>query len=328
MKYLGNKTRLSEFLSDAMSLQNRKGQKGLDLFAGTGAVSFLFKSHNMNTVSNDLLSFSAHRVRSILHDKAPIKMEKLETEKVQGFVTKNYSEKVDVNIFKMNIAEHIDGARIYLDQIKNSLTEQEFSYYLSQIIEAADFRSNIMGSYESFYKAGWRKQCEKDWSIEDFKLIDNQGKTTHKVFNKEALDFLKTTDHFYDLVYLDPPYNTRQYSSVFHVLETISTYDNPEVSGKVKKSIQLKKKSSDLSSKVRCLQHFQDIIEECSKKTNDIFISYSNEGILDIQQIETILYSFFKNVSIREYEYRKFKTNSRKPNNTNKVKEYIINGKK
>lgn len=328
MKYLGNKTRLTDFLSDTINLQNRKGQKGLDLFAGTGAVSFLLKSHNMNTVSNDLLSFSSHRVRSILCDKAPTKIKELETERSQGFITKNYSEKIDVNIFKMNIAEHIDGARIHLDQIKNSLTEQEFSYYLSQIIEAADFRSNIMGSYESFYKAGWRKQCEKPWSIEDFKLIDNQGKTTHKVFNKEALDFLKTTDDFYDLIYLDPPYNTRQYSSVFHVLETISTYDNPEVSGKVKKSIELKKKNSNLSSKVKCLQHFQNIIEESSKKTNDIFISYSNEGIMDIQQIETILYSFFKNVSVREYEYRKFKTNSRKPNNTNKVREYIINAKK
>tara|TARA_R110000851_G_C13085438_1_gene566288 strand:+ start:1354 stop:2340 length:987 start_codon:yes stop_codon:yes gene_type:complete len=328
LKYLGNKTRLAEFLSDVMNLQSRKGQKSLDLFAGTGAVSFLFKSHNMNTVSNDLLSFSSHRVRSILRDREPVRIQKLETKKMQGFITENYSEKIDVNIFKMNIAEHIDGARIHLDNIKHNLTEQEFSYYLSQIIEAADFRSNIMGSYESFYKAGWRKQCEKAWSIEDFKLIDNQGKTTHKVFNKEALDFLKAADEFYDLIYLDPPYNTRQYSSVFHVLETISTYDNPEVSGKVKKSVELKKKNSNLCSKVRCLQHFQNIIEESSKKTNDIFISYSNEGILDIQQIETILYSFFKHVSIKEYEYRKFKTNSRKPNNNNKVKEYLINGKK
>jgi len=328
MKYLGNKGRLSEFLEINMNLKNRAGQTALDLFAGTGSVSLLFKNNSLNTVSNDRLSFSSHMVRSILLDKPPNKIVDLNTATRDGFITNNYSEKIGVNIFKNDIAEHIDGARTYLEINRDKFTKQEFSYYLSQIIEAADFRANIMGSYESYYKGGWRKQALKKWAVEDFALVDSHGTTTHKVYNQDVLEFLTETEDSYDFIYFDPPYNTRQYSSVFHVLETISEYDNPEVSGKIRKNINLKDKKSNFSSKIKCYQEFEEMFGESSKKTDQVFLSYSNEGILDIPQIQSLLLKFYKNIDIAEYDYRRFKTNSRKPNKKNKVKEYLINASK
>ena len=326
MKYLGNKNRLYDFLNLTMKLDDRKNQKALDLFSGTGAVSLLFKKRGINTASNDFLTFSCHRTRSILLDVAPPAQEFLQNQKTNGFITKNYSESSGVNIFKTEIAMHIDGARTRLQASRSQYTPEEFSYYLAQIIEAADFRSNIMGSYESYYKAGWRKQCERPWALTQFELLNNNGQTNHVVYNKHASELLDESLESYDFVYLDPPYNSRQYSSVFHVLETISKYDDPEVSGVVRKSVNAKDKKSNFSSKRNCFNEMKSIINKCAERTNEIFISYSNEGILSPCDIELLLSGPFCKIETHEYDYRRFKTNSRKHNRNNKVKEYLFHG--
>lgn len=326
MKYLGNKSRLYDFLSDAMCLKDRKGQKALDLFSGTGAVSTLFKKSELNTVSNDFLSFSYHRTKSILLDEAPPVNDFLTIQKKDGFITKNYSESSGVNIFKTHIASHIDGARTYLRDNRHEFTPDEFSYYLAQVIEAADFRSNIMGSYESYYKAGWRNQCEREWQLKEFELQNNDNQTSHNVYNEDACQFLRDNDESYDFIYLDPPYNARQYSSVFHVLETISKYNNPEVSGVIRKSVDVKDKKSNFSSKRKCRHEMEDVIGLSGLRADEIFISYSNEGILSLSDIESLLKQTYSKVIVHKLDYRRFKTNSRKQNSNNKVKEFLFNG--
>ncbi len=326
MKYLGNKKRLEDFITSSIELKNRKGQKAMDLFCGSGSVSYMFKKHKINTVSNDSLLFCVNRTKSILLDNVPLKNENLENKLFDGFITNNYSDIVNVNIFKSNIAKHIDGSRKYLSDNKSKFNEEEYSYYLSQIIEAADFRSNIMGSYESFYKKGWRKQCEQDWKINDFELINNNLDTKHITFNKDALSFITNCSEYFDFIYLDPPYNARQYSSVFHVLETICLADNPKTTGIVNKRIFNLNEKSKLCSKKQSSFEFEKIVYECSKKTHEIFISYSNEGIVDLKKIEEIMLKNFKKFQIFEYDYRKFKTNNRKLQQNNKVKEFIFHG--
>lgn len=308
-----------------MNLKNRSMQHALDLFSGTGSVSLLLKRNLINTTSNDFLRFASFRTRSILLDKPPERNSSLETAMSHGFVTNNYSDFSSVNIFKQEIANHIDGARILLESQKSDMTQEQYVYYLSQIVEAADFRSNIMGSYESFYKRGWRKQCDAPWSLPDFEFIDNFGATEHKVYNNNWSEILNK-DKIYDFIYLDPPYNSRQYSSVMHVLETINMYDNPEVSGKVRKSESCKKKKSNFSSVRECNSEFEKLITACSEKSREIFISYSNEGIASIEKIEDMLTRKYRKVKVYSEDYRRFKTNSSVSGQKRKVKEYLFHG--
>lgn len=329
MKYLGNKSRLSDFLQEAMTLPDREGQIAFDPFAGTGAVSYLMKKNKINTVSSDLLYFSSCRTKAILLDTAPKNLsDYLDHTTEEGFVTNNYSEKCGVNIFRRSISNHIDGARSFLEQEKTNLSVEDFFYYLSQVVEAADFRSNIMGSYESFYKKGWRKQCDYTWKVEQFELIDNKGVTEHRVFNKNWRDVFSDLDHRFDFVYLDPPYNTRQYCSVAHVLETIAVHDNPRVSGAIRKSVTCGQKKSNFSSKIKCKDEFSDLIEQCSKVTNEVFLSYSNEGIMKEEDILKTLKSNFKNVVKHTQDYRRFKTNSKNKTTKNKVEEHLYHASK
>lgn len=324
MKYLGNKTRLEDFLVSVLDLHQRKGQHGLDLFSGTGSVSLLFKKYGLNTTSNDFLRFAATRASAILQDNAPDPHPALETTKMSGFVTDNYSEQAGVNIFTESVAKHIDGARSLLPK---DPTSQDDLYYLAQIIECADFRSNIMGSYESFYKQGWRKQCDRPWELPDFDLINSHGQTSHQVHTTDARVFLEESDEYYDFIYLDPPYNNRQYSSVFHVLETIALGDNPATTGIVNKRAIADEMKSKFSMKRKCLEEMNSLLSSCTSHAPEVFMSYSSEGIASIEEIQKIFTEYFNTVTIHQVDYRRFKTNNRKLMPTT-VKEVIIHGSK
>jgi len=326
LKYLGNKARITDFLSASMNLVARPGQKALDLFCGTGSVSTLFKKAGISTVSNDLLACASTYTEAKLLDIAPPPLRSLESTTLEGFIWENYAENAGVSIFNDTIAKHIDGSRHSLELHRGTLSRSDYIYYLAQIIEAADFRSNIMGSYESFYKKGWRKQALVAWSLPPLDLVDMKGLTTHHVYNEAATDLLESVGGNYDFVYMDPPYNTRQYASVFHVLETICLADGPVVAGRVNKRGAWPR--SDFSSKRSVASAFERIVRLAGLTTDELFDFYSNEGILSAADLDTIIKSVFPKTQIFQQSYRRFKTNSRRKNAPTKVKEILINGTK
>jgi adenine-specific DNA-methyltransferase len=324
MKYLGNKTRILEFIRKMMINYRIEGERALDLFTGTGSVSQLLSRTftEVHSVDNLLLSKILTHVKL---NKTPL-IEKeiilrLNNTRFDGFVTNKYSEKVGVNIFTEEIANHIDGSLRVLEEYRNNLDENQYIFLLNAIVEAADFRSNIMGSYESFYKKGWRKQALESWEVKIFNNIIQSENTFHKMSVEE---FFEQNKELYDFVYCDSPYNGRQYSSVFHVPETICNNLEIETSGKVNKPKQTFK--SKFSQKKSVLQSYQNLIENVSQITNNFFVSYSNEGLISIDTIKLLMERYFQNVELSELNYRKFNTNRKDKHN--KVKEYILYGKK
>jgi adenine-specific DNA-methyltransferase len=112
-------------------------------------------------------------------------------------------------------------------------------------------------------------------------LIEND--VEHAVFNSDVNELI--TQIQCDILYLDPPYNHRQYSSNYHILETIAKYDNPSIRGKTGL------RNEDLRS-AYCLQNsvkqaFNDLISKAN--TKHIFVSYNNEGIMSLEDIQEVL---------------------------------------
>ena len=333
LKYLGNKQRLQSFIGACLDLDDRQGQTGVDAFCGTGAVSALFKKAHLNTYSNDFLACSYHHTKAVLMDDLPHQDSLLSesgiflphldpSQRAQAFIHQHYSENAKVCVFRNEIAEYIDGNRKELEQIKPFIWDDHYSYYLAQIINAADFRSNIMGSYESFYKRGWRKQCDAEWCLQEINIIPNDTNTFHHVYNLDVLDFLQELDgKDIDFIYLDPPYNSRQYSAVFHVLETIALWDEPKIAGTNNKRVGYKK--SPFSSKREVAKAFDKLLKVCSQLTQEIFISYSTEGIISVEKIVDISKEYYNKSNVFTTDYRRFKTNSRTQRDAN-LKEVII----
>tara|TARA_X000000368_G_scaffold6009_1_gene4620 strand:+ start:3106 stop:4083 length:978 start_codon:yes stop_codon:yes gene_type:complete len=325
MKFIGNKSRLEHFLKRAFINENIPARSNaLDLFSGTGSVSKLLSNIGYNTTSVDALKTSYYLTYTKLFNTPSINPKLLTsflTNVHEGFITENHSHKNGVNIFTEQAANHIDGCLELLKAYDFKNKKNESHFLMGTLIEEADFRSNIMGSYESFYKAGWRKQALKEWT---FNLVDNKTMTDNKVFHSSVEDFFLNNKISYDMVYADPPYNVRQYSSVFHVLETISTFYEGEVKGKVNKPSE--QFSSDFSSKRKVFKSFENLFNNVSNITNIFYLSYGNEGIMHEKDIIELGNKYFKKIEKVKLTYRRFNTNQK--NNKKKVYEYLFKFKK
>lgn len=324
MKYLGNKNRIQFFIEDVISRMDIEFDSALDLFAGTGSVSQVLSKHFKSVDSVDVLYLSKILTHVKLNKTPEINeefLERLTTTKIDGFITNHYSDKVGVSIFKENIANHIDGCLQVLSELSDNVSENVYNFLLNSVIESADFRSNIMGSYESFYKQGWRKQALQDWSVT---IPQNGIGIKNKFYQMSVEDFFNENKNTYSLVYCDSPYNTRQYSSVFHVPETIC--NNVQILTKGKINLPIESFKSDFSKKTKVNEAFTNLIKNVSQITDHFLISYSNEGIITIEDLVEKVRHLFPNVQLNEIDYRKFNTNRK--NKENKVKEFLIYGKK
>jgi len=324
MKYLGNKTKLLNFINSVISNLNLEKESALDLFSGTGSVSGLLASQFESVDSVDILELSKVLTKVKLNKTPTIKIDLINQFNeftFDGFITNHYSTKVGVNIFTEDIANHIDGCLELLKNLQNKISEDKYYFLLNSVIEAADFRSNIMGSYESFYKKGWRKQALEPWKI---KIFNNDINCKNTFYKMSVEDFLLLREKKYSLVYCDSPYNGRQYSSVFHVPETICNLIEVETKGKVNKPTNLF--ISKFSQKKSVKKSYQNLIDGVSEITDNFLISYSNEGLLSIDEIVDILIKKFSEVKTFKVDYRKFNTNRKKDKNI--VNEFLIYGKK
>ena len=122
-----------------------------------------------------------------------------------------------------------------------------------------------------------------------------------------------------DILYLDPPYNARQYCANYHMLETIAKYDSPKISGKTGLR-EYKNQKSLYCSKSSVKNAFADLIQQANVKY--IFLSYNNEGLLSVDAIREIMsqkgeYGYFTQ------EYNRFKADSQRDYKTDKTTEYL-----
>jgi len=151
-----------------------------------------------------------------------------------GFIYNNYSPNGTKNLeqprmyFTDENAQKIDAIRTQIEEWKNTklINENEYYILLATLIESIGFFANILGVYGAF-KKDWDKRALKPFLLKPIKIIES--KKEHFVFNTSSLKLLDK--YQYDIIYLDPPYNQRQYAPNYHILETIAKYDNPNIKG-------------------------------------------------------------------------------------------------
>ena len=227
------------------------------------------------------------------------------------FIYNNYtpsSDNCERMYFKPETGKRIDLIRILLNQwLENEIiTENEYYYLLAVLIETVTFHSNICGVYGAYLKT-WDKRTYNPFKLQQLEVFDNKKENIS--YNCDAHKLIKQIKG--DILYLDPPYNTRQYPPNYHVLETIAKYDYPEVKG-VSGMRDYKDQISMFCRKKEVYNALDDIIKNANFQY--IVMSYSTDGILKIEEIEEI----FKNHGISDtykmakpIEYKQFKSQNR-----------------
>jgi len=323
MRYIGSKVLLLEHIENLVKKKANDAKSFCDIFSGTTAVARHFKK-DYQVISNDLLHFSyVLQKATIENDKYPefrkikkslgcdpfnyfeaIQVDKeILTEK--PFIYENYSPNCNSErqYFSNENALKIDYVRQTLEKWNNEglLESNEYYYLLAGLIEAIPFISNIAGTYGAYLKH-WDKRAQK--KLELVKLDVTANNQNNKSYNTDSNSLIKEISG--DILYIDPPYNSRQYAPNYHLLETISRYDNPEITGKTGM-----RNYQDVKSKY-CLKRealnvFSELIENAHFK--HIILSYSTEGIMCEEDIENVLrtYGIKETFHSTKIPYRRYK---------------------
>ena len=299
-----------------------------DLFSGSGVVSQNFKQQGKKVISNDIMYMSYVLVRGMteLNNKPQFKLlgeidvfdylnslvEPLSIK--DAFIYKNYSPNEDCNrmYFQNQNAKKIDAIRQQIEYWFQSkkLLEKEYFYLLACLISAVPYVANITGVYAAYLKH-WDKRTYKDLFVKPLKIINSKFACTS--FNMDAVELCKNQK--FDLVYIDTPYNQREYIPNYHILETISKYDSPEIRGVT--GMRNYEKSS-FCSKAYVETAFRNLFSHLDSKY--AVVSYNTEGLLDTSEMIN-LFSNYGSVQLYEYPYRRYK--SKIPNNNDGLKEQI-----
>jgi adenine-specific DNA-methyltransferase len=335
MRYIGNKTKLIDEINDFIIENNIQGKVFCDIFAGTGAVSDFFKDR-FQIISNDFLSYSYILVKAkITNNREPdfkkfIKEfqynpfeyfnKKEYTLHENYFVANNYSPLANRQFLSIDNSIKIDGIRIDLDNFYKGglLSENEFTFLLASLLESTTKFSNTSGTYEAFLK-DWDPRSLKDFILSPLEMKESDVNSKNLTFKKDANSLIREVSG--DILYIDPPYTITEYSSAYHLLETIARYDYPEIAGKTARR-QNNRKMSKYTRK-NAIDAFEDLIHQAS--FNHIIISYSNESLIPIDDLTNMLKKYSKNgnvimKSIRSNAYK----NIRESKKSKALQELLI----
>lgn len=309
MNYIGSKQSLLDFLET--TIEEFTGYKEGDcfvfgdLFAGTGVVGQRYKEKGHSVISNDIQYYSyvlnKHYIENIpeLDDSLLEYFNNLNP--VKGFIYNNYCEGSGSgrNYFTNENGMKCDAVRIELERLYRAgeINDNLYFYYLASFINSIDKYANTASVYGAFLKH-IKKPAQKEFMLE---LLPVGNGNIGKVYNEDINELIKKVGG--DVLYIDPPYNNRQYCSNYHVLETIAKYDTPKLRGVTGLRDETYQKSK-YCSKRTVIDIFEDLIKNADFKY--IILSYNNEGLMDLKTIKDIMskygeYDFFTK------EYRRFK---------------------
>lgn len=314
MNYIGSKKSLINFIEKTIMQEinfesNKENYIFADLFAGTGIVGATFKKHNFKIISNDIQYYSYVLNKHLLQTDKKIDPKIIEhlnaLEGVEGFIYKNYclGSGSGRNYFTDYNGEKCDAIRIEIERLKNKkkITEQEYFYLLASLINSIDKYANTASVYGAFLKK-IKRTASKKFKLELLPIISGNNK--NDVYNKDVNEII--TQIKGDILYLDPPYNARQYNSNYHLLETIARYDNPIIKGKTGLRDNDEQKS-DFCSKNKVESVFEYLIKNA--KFQYVFLSYNNEGLMTLDTIKNIM-SKYGEYKIFKKEYKRFKADN------------------
>lgn len=345
MRYIGNKENIIDKIYNILKSNNVVGKSFFDFFSGTTNVARFYKELGYQVFSSDVMYLSFCLQKAYVENNVEPTFEKLiptlpqinstrlfsspleivveylnKIEPHKGFIYYNYTPAGTADLpqprmyFSNENGEIIDAIRQQIETWKEQqlLSESEYYILLACLIETVSFYANVAGVYAAFHKK-WDPRAVKKMELRTIKIYNNNQQNF--VFNADSMTLLPDID--VDILYLDPPYNERQYLPNYHLVETIAKYDNPTIRGVTGMREYENKKSSFCNAK-NALFDLEQIAKTARYK--HLVLSYNSEGIMNQNEIINTL-AKYGSVKLEQFEYARFKSNN---NGLSKTKKNVF----
>lgn len=333
MRYIGNKENVVPRIDAILTRKHVAGESLFDFFAGTTSVGKYYKRLGYRVDTSDFMYFSYCLQKAYIENNttprfdrllpelciAPLGLFMTPLEQIiaylntlcpeQGFIYTHYTPggTADMSQPRMYFSDEnggkIDAIRRQIEQWREDdlLEGNEYYILLATLIESVSFYANVAGVYAAFYKK-WDPRAVKPLQLRPIEVLVNNRE--NQAYHADSMTLLGQIDA--DILYLDPPYNERQYAPNYHVLETIARNDNPEIRGVT----GMRNYTTQRSRFCKAISALDDLNRiACEATYRYLVLSYNSEGIMPSEKIVEVL-SRYGDVEMEQFEYLRFKSNN------------------
>lgn len=268
-RYIGNKNKLINWISELID-KYTAGNSFFDVFAGTGVVTKdMLKKYN-SFIINDFLFSNNIIYKAFFGNESYNPKKLLSKQHVFNTLTTNikdddyFSDNFGDKFFSMHDSKIIGEIRTRIENDR-SLNDRECAILIASLIYSSDKIANTVGHYDAYRK---KVQIVDRFKFDLINPLDTSNKKI-QIFREDSNELVRKVSA--DVAFIDPPYNSRQYSRFYHVLEGIAKWDKPKLSG-----IAMKPPVENMSdySRSSAPQVFNDLIQNLDVKY--IVVTYSN----------------------------------------------------
>ena len=288
-RYIGCKTKLVDWIFDLIEENTHDIHSFCDIFAGTGVVAHKALMKYERVVVNDFLhsnnimyraffapaEWNEERVQSIINEFNALNPKKVR----ENYFSRNFGDKY----FYHDTAKIVGFIRKRLKDMRPELTDKEYAVLMASLVYSIDRHANTMGHFDAFQ--------HKTPAVHHFEMRMIKSYNGVEIHQEDANVLARQID--VDLTYLDPPYNSRQYSRFYHVYENLVQWKKPKLYGTA-----LKPKEENMSDYCRtaALGAFTDLVSHI--RSRYLVVSYNNtyhskssssENKIKLEQLEEVL---------------------------------------
>ena len=306
-RYIGCKTKLVDWIFGLIREQTHDVHSFCDIFAGTGVVAHRALQTYERVVVNDFLhsnnvmyraffaptEWSAEKVQALISEFNAINPAKIG----ENYFSKNFGGKY----FYQDTAKIVGYIRGRLQMLQKDLTDKEYAVLMASLIYSTDRHANTMGHFDAYHH---KAPAAHEFQM---RMIEAESYNGVEIHQEDANQLARHIN--VDLTYLDPPYNSRQYSRFYHVYENLVQWKKPQLRGKA-----LKPKEENMSDYCRsaAFAAFTDLVSHIQSRY--LVVSYNNtyhskssssENKIKLEQLEDVLNKCGK-TQVFNHEFKAF----------------------
>ncbi|HEX7050044.1 MAG TPA: DNA adenine methylase [Longimicrobiales bacterium] len=351
MRYIGNKTKLLDFIGRVLRARGIRPGTAVDPFTGTASVARALKRRGWRVIASDVMEYAYVFARAYVQVARPPDFRALGGDvgarvptlgqvvaylngltAEPGFLHRTFTpggeegRRNDRMYFTPENAAKVDTIRATLEGWRRDrrIDGDGFALLLAALLEAADRVANTAGVYAACIKS-WQSNALRPLELRAPRVVRRNG---CRALRADAATLVAGLEPF-DLLYIDPPYNARQYPGYYHIPELIAMgwFDGPvRLRGKTG-LLQDADKRSDWARRQRCEAALETLV--ASARCRHIVMSYNSEGIIPEPSIERILKRYGRAGTYRKYtrRYRRYRSDAdgaRRTYRGDSVEEYLF----